>query len=356
VRRDFWSGRKVFITGHTGFKGAWLTLLLAELGAHVSAFSLPPPTTPSLFEDANVVSGIAHGIGDIRNINELAAAIEAAQPEVIFHLAAQSLVRESYRDPVETYQTNVIGTANLLQAVRGCRSARAVIVVTSDKCYESREWEWPYRETDRLGGRDPYSSSKSCAEIVTAAFRSSFFPASSFPEHRVAIATARAGNVIGGWDWAADRLIPDVIRALLSGSAVVLRNPEAVRPWQHVLDALAGYLVLAEKLIEKGIEFGEAWNFGPVAEDTTKVRELVSDLIGQWGKGSYELGESALPETAALRLDSSRARVRLGWSPRLRLPDALSWTTDFYRRAIAGEAARTVATHQIREFLERAPC
>jgi CDP-glucose 4,6-dehydratase len=348
MNREFWRGRKVFLTGHTGFKGSWLTLWLKRLGANVSGYSLPPNTTPSLFEAADVRDGIRSTFADVRDLSSLSAAMTTAAPEVVLHLAAQSLVRESYRQPVETYATNVMGAVNLLEAVRSCPSVRSVVVVTSDKCYENREWLWPYREDEPLGGRDPYSSSKACAELVTAAYRHSFFGEQSL----AGIATARAGNVVGGGDWAGDRLVPDLIAAFAAGRPAQIRNPSAVRPWQHVLDPLHGYLLLAEALAEdRGIARG--WNFGPPEVDARPVSWIADELSGLWGEGATWSREvQPQPHEAnSLKLDSSMARTLLGWSPRLDLRGAMHWIVEWHRGfALAPENARAVTMDQIERF------
>ena len=328
----FWAGRRVLITGHTGFKGGWLTLLLKKLGAEIAGLSLPPNTTPSLFEIANVAGGIDHRIGDITSLPTVEAAFTGHRPEIVLHLAAQSLVQESYRDPVGTYATNVLGTVHVLEAVRRCPSVRAVVVVSSDKCYDNREWVWAYRETDRLGGHDPYSNSKSCTELVTAAYRDSFFPRSRFAEHRVAIASARAGNVIGGGDWAVDRLVPDAARAFAADAELVIRNPTATRPWQHVLDPVVGYLLLAQRLAANGPQFGEGWNFGPDSLGEASVKQLFGLLASAWGaRPAWRLtAEEAPPEAIALRLDSAKARALLGWRPLFSLDAAIALTAEWY--------------------------
>jgi len=323
------AGRRVLVTGHTGFKGAWLALWLAEMGAEVSGFALEPPTEPSIFVDARVADKLsAHRIGDVRDAAALAAFVSEVRPEVVLHLAAQPLVRDSYDDPVGTYATNVMGTVNLLEAVRACDSVRAVVSVTSDKCYENREWEFAYRENDAMGGFDPYSSSKGCAEIVTAAYRQSFFAGPGSAR----ISSARAGNVVGGGDWARDRIVPDCVRALTRDEAVIVRNPDAVRPWQHVLEPLAGYLTLAASLLDGGDAEG-AWNFGPDADGGVPVRVVVEQLLAAWGSGSWELdpAASAQPhEAKLLRLDSSKARTQLGWTPVWDIAQTLTRTAAWY--------------------------
>lgn len=354
VNRRFWEGKRVFVTGHTGFKGAWLCLWLTQLGAEVFGYALEPPTKPSLFSLARLHEALsAHFIADIREDQTLARAVQQARPEIIFHLAAQPLVRHSYAQPAETYAVNVMGTVNLLEAVRQCSSVRAVVNVTTDKCYENREWHWGYRENEPLGGYDPYSSSKACSELVTAAYRTSFFNPAAYGDHGVALASARAGNVIGGGDWAQDRLICDCIRALLAGERILLRNPAAIRPWQHVLEPLSGYLCLAQKLWEDGPRFAEGWNFGPRDDDARPVEWIVQRLCEKWGQtAAYDIAQGTHPHEAHyLKLDCSKARALLGWQPRMRLEQALdsiiAWTLA-YR---AGEDMRAFTLHQIDEYV-----
>jgi CDP-glucose 4,6-dehydratase len=356
LSRDFWRGRRVFVTGHTGFKGSWLSLWLARAGAKISGFSLPPPTTPSLFETAGVGKIIAASVlADVRDASAVREAMRAADPEIVFHMAAQPLVRDSYTDPIGTYATNVMGTAHVLDAVRACRAVRAVVVVTTDKCYQNNEWPWAYRETDPLGGHDPYSNSKACAELVTAAYRSSFFsPAQYGDKHRVALASVRAGNVFGGGDWAKDRLIPDFVRAQLGGSPLDIRNPDAVRPWQFVLEPLSGYLAVAERLHEHGVDFGEAYNFGPRDEDARTVSWLLEYLGGRWGGvDAWRHDKAQHPHEARfLRLDCSKAREKLGWVARLPLAHGLDWTVDWYKKSARGADARELCLAQIQRFEE----
>jgi CDP-glucose 4,6-dehydratase len=328
VNRSYWSGRRVLVTGHTGFKGGWLAAWLKRLGARVTGYALAPAQRPNLFELANIGDDIESSIGDLGDLVRLSAVVAAAEPEIVFHLAAQPLVRLSYEQPVETFATNVLGTVNLLQAARAVRSIRAIVVVTTDKVYENRDWVWPYREKDRLGGHDPYAASKACAELVTSSYRDSFFTAGN-----VGVATVRAGNVIGGGDWSRDRLVPDVIMACQERNSVRLRNPTAVRPWQHVLEPLHGYLMLAERLAEEPAVFGSEWNFGPDENDALTVGEVTRRLIALWGSGSAEIDSDAHPhETHALRLDSSKARTLLGWRPLLDVDEALRWTVEWYRK------------------------
>jgi CDP-glucose 4,6-dehydratase len=349
---QFWRGKRVFLTGHTGFKGSWMSLWLQSLGAEVTGFALAPPTTPSLFVEANVADGMHSVIGDIRNLESLQAAMRACRPEVVIHMAAQPLVRYSYVNPVETYATNVMGTVHLLESVRHCPGIRAVVNITTDKCYENREWAWGYRENEPLGGYDPYSNSKGCAELVTASYRSSFFNAEKYGEHGVALASVRAGNVIGGGDWAADRLIPDALAAFEAGRPVVVRNPDSIRPWQHVLEPLRGYLMLAEQLSLHGTTFAEPWNFGPNDEDARPVSWIVNRLVEAWGEGaSWELDGRAHPHEAHyLKLDISKARGQLDWQPRLRLADALSMITDWAKRRRQGEDVQALTLEQIQHY------
>jgi len=316
----FWRDKKVFLTGHTGFKGGWLSLWLQSLGAQVQGFALEPPTEPNLFTAAQVGAGMGSTIGDIRELDVLRASMRAFAPDIVLHLAAQPLVRASYDDPVGTYATNVMGTVHVLESVRATPSVRAVVVVTTDKCYENREWAWGYREDEPMGGHDPYSNSKGCAELVTSAYRASFLGAS-----KVAVATARAGNVIGGGDWAVDRLVPDLLRAFERGAPAVIRHPGAVRPWQHVLEPLAGYLELAQALWENGDAYAEGWNFGPRDEDARPVRWIVERLARAWGPDArWELDARAqVHEAQMLKLDISKARQRLHWTPRWTLAEAL---------------------------------
>lgn len=344
--RGFWRGRRVFITGHTGFKGGWLSLWLTHLGAEVHGFALAPATTPALFEVARVPEGLQSTIGDIRDMAALSAALRAAQPEIVFHLAAQPLVRESYRDPRTTLETNVVGTMNVLEAVRATPSVKAVEVITTDKCYRNREWVWPYREDEALGGHDPYSASKACAEIVTAAWRDAYL------DDTVSVASARAGNVIGGGDWSVDRLIPDAFRAWGEGRALTIRYPQAVRPWQHVLEALGGYLLLGERLLCG--EASGAWNFGPVAEDCLPVQDLLCVLAERWGEGAnWQLEAVPQPhEAGLLRLDSSKARSALNWRTAFNLCRALAVTVEWQQAWRRGEDMRRVSLGQIDQYME----
>jgi CDP-glucose 4,6-dehydratase len=356
TKAEFWRGKKVFVTGHTGFKGTWLCLWLELLGAKVTGYALPPQNAPSLFDLCGLEHTVPTCYADIRDKDRLGSALLAAKPDIVFHMAAQPLVRYSYKDPVATFETNVMGTVYLLEAVRQAVNngvhVKAVVNVTTDKCYDNQEWDWGYRETDRLGGGDPYSGSKACSEWVTASYRKSFFPLETYAEHGVAIATARAGNVIGGGDWSQDRLIPDCIRALLCGQPINIRNPDAVRPWQHVLEPLHGYLLLAQRLAEGGGSYAEGWNFGPREEDSLPVRHIVERLCNKWQGGAAlnVTPDVAMHEAHQLRLDSSKANRRLGWRPRWNIDQAidklLEWT-EAYRRQ---EDILAVSRKQIIEF------
>jgi CDP-glucose 4,6-dehydratase len=360
----FWTGRSVLLTGHTGFKGSWLSLWLARLGAAVTGYALPAPTSPSLFADAGVEGVLRRStIGDVRDLRALSAAFESCRPSVVLHLAAQALVRDSYDDPIGTFATNVMGTANVLEAARRCPSVEAVVVVTTDKCYENREWAWGYREIDPMGGHDPYSSSKGCAELVTASYRRSFFtrdgagPSPASPASPAArIASARAGNVFGGGDWAKDRLIPDIVRAHRAGTALEIRSPAAIRPWQFVLEPLSGYIALAERLVQDGESFAEAFNFGPDDRDARPVGWLESRFSALLGRrGAPRPPTTPQPHEATyLKLDCSKARQKLGWSPRLPLDQALAWTADWYRAQADGQDLRALCHSQIASF-ERLP-
>jgi len=358
IDAKFWNGRRVFVTGHTGFKGAWLVLLLRRLGSEVTGFALAPPSDPSLFEGTDAARGIKSIEGDIRDLPALTRAMATARPEVVLHLAAQSLVRPSYEDPVTTYATNVQGSVHLLEAVRQTPGVRSVVMVTSDKCYDNREWPWGYREVDQLGGKDPYSNSKACAELVTSGYRASFFPADKLHEHGVGVASARAGNVIGGGDWSHMRIVPDLMRGFLNGEAVIVRSPSAVRPWQHVLDPLTGYMMLAERLWRGDAGFASAWNFGPVDGDARPVSWLADRLAQLWGDGAKWVVEEMADgkETGMLRLDSSHARNCLGWRPRWDVDAALEHTAGWYRaygRNSSVAAVREATESDIDSYLTR---
>lgn len=352
--KNFYCGKKVFMTGHTGFKGSWLCLWLHQLGAEVHGYALAPPTAPSLFALAKVSDLLSsHRIADVRDAAALAEAMQQVQPEIVIHMAAQALVRDSYKIPLETYAVNVMGTVHLLEAVRGCPSVRAVVNVTTDKCYENREWHWGYRENEAMGGYDPYSSSKGCSELVTAAYRNSFFNPADYAAHGVALASARAGNVIGGGDWADDRLICDCVRALLQGEEILIRNPHSIRPWQHVLEPLSGYLLLAQRLFEEGVRYAQGWNFGPNDSDAKTVEWIVQQLCKGWGKGaSYRIDSGTHPHEATyLKLDCSKAKSQLGWQPRRDLQQALAsiveWTQGYQNGAdLKGLCLEQIAAYQ----------
>jgi len=349
VNPAFWQGKRVFMTGHNGFKGSWLSLWLQSMGAQVVGYALAPPTNPSLFEVAEVGKGMTSIIGDIRDLEHLRTVFAEHRPEIVIHMAAQALVRYSYIEPVETYSTNVMGTVNLLEAVRSTGCVKAVVNVTSDKCYENREWVWGYRENEAMGGYDPYSSSKGCAELVAAAYRNSYFHPEKYKEHGVALASVRAGNVIGGGDWGDDRLIPDIMRAITQGKSVNIRNPHAIRPWQHVLEPLSGYLLLAQKLYEEGEAYAESWNFGPNDEDAKPVQWIVERLTKSWGEGAVWVldGGDHPHEAHYLKLDCSKAKARLAWKPRWHLEDTLSAIIDWHRAYLKGKDMRDVTMRQI---------
>jgi CDP-glucose 4,6-dehydratase len=347
MNREFWLGKRIFLTGHTGFKGGWLALWLADMGAQVHGYALAPPTEPNLFTIANLQDRLAAStIADIRDAATLTQVIQAVQPDIVLHMAAQPLVRYSYAAPVETYAVNVMGTVNLLEAVRQTQSVKAVLNVTTDKCYENREWVWPYRENEAMGGFDPYSSSKACSELVTAAYRRSFLESAG-----IHLASARAGNVIGGGDWAVDRLVPDFLRAFDEGITLTIRSPLATRPWQHVLEPLSGYLLLAEKLFTEGQDFAEAWNFGPEEADARPVQWLVEYLCSQVPNASWQCDASLQPhETNTLKLDISKARTQLGWRPRWNLQTALDMTLDWHQAWKESSDMIAISRQQIQEY------
>lgn len=348
VTESSWQGRRVLVTGHTGFKGGWLSLWLDQLGARVSGLSLPPPTDPSFFEQTRLSELVSHTEGDIRDYDVVRNAIRAAEPEVVFHLAAQPLVRYSYDHPVETYATNVMGTVHVLEACREVGGVKAAICITTDKCYENREWVWPYRENDPMGGYDPYSSSKGAAELAIAGYRR------SYPDGP-AIASVRAGNVIGGGDWALDRLVPDIIRALLAGHRPLIRNRASIRPWQHVLEALGGYLMIAERLLAGERNFATAFNFGPSDEDTQPVGWIVEQMLSAWGAEGWDKPDGPQPhEAVLLKLDTSKARSELGWRPRLRLKEALTSIIEWHAHVANGGDAREISLRQLEDYRARA--
>ena len=347
MKAEFWHGKKVLLTGHTGFKGGWLALWLQSLGAEVTGYSLEAPTTPSLFNEARVQDGMQHRIGDIRDLAAVQRAFTDAEPEIVIHMAAQPLVRLSYQQPVETYATNVMGTVHVLEAARHAGSVRAIVNITTDKCYENKEWPWGYREDEPMGGFDPYSNSKGCAELVASAYRRSFLAGSN-----IAMATARAGNVIGGGDWALDRLLPDVLRALEKGEPVLIRNPHSIRPWQHVLEPLSGYLRLAETLHENGQQDAEGWNFGPRDEDAQPVQWIVERMCTAWGRGAHwtqQPGDHP-HEAHYLKLDISKARARLNWAPRWSLDQALERIIEWHQAWRAGADMRALCLQQISQY------
>jgi CDP-glucose 4,6-dehydratase len=353
IDKKFWKCKRVFITGHSGFKGSWLCLWLHRLGADITGYSLGPPTKPSLFELAKVNKLITSIKGDVRNGKKLASCLWGAKPEIVFHLAAQPLVRDSYRLPAETYETNVMGIVNILEAVRlHGKSVRAFINVTTDKVYENRERMRAFKENEPLGGFDPYSSSKACSELVTAAYRNSYFNQEDYKNRHIAVATARAGNVIGGGDWAMDRIVPDCIKALMAGQPVVVRNPLAIRPWQHVLEPLGGYLCLAEKLWKKGPGYSGAWNFGPLGHDCKTVEYLVKTICEQWGpEADFSLAKQKGPHEASfLKLDCSKTRARLDWRPRWNFEKALSATVAWYKAYALKSDLKKLCARQIDEF------
>ncbi|HIB05440.1 MAG TPA: CDP-glucose 4,6-dehydratase [Candidatus Marinimicrobia bacterium] len=353
VNKDFWNGRRVLITGHTGFKGSWLTLLLQHLGAEVIGISLDPPTTPSLYEQANISEGMLSLREDIRNGEAIKQLFQQHKPEIVFHLAAQPLVRYSYREPVETYETNVMGTLHVLEGIRSIDTVRAAVMVTTDKCYENKEWIWGYRENDPMGGHDLYSSSKGAAELLIASYRDSYYPANQFDEHKTAIASVRAGNVIGGGDWAEDRLIPDIIRAFQEDEQVEIRNPYATRPWQHVLEPLAGYVQLAEQLTSSGSSYTEAWNFGPREEDVRPVQWIVEQMAEQWGNNaSWVIDEGDHPHEANyLKLDCSKAHTKLSWQPKWNLSHALLKIVEWHKSECTDGDCKEVCLAQIDEYM-----
>jgi CDP-glucose 4,6-dehydratase len=355
INKTFWGKKRVMITGHTGFKGSWLSLWLQTMGACVTGYSLSPPTRPSLFEAARVAEGMKSVTGDVRDFDHVTAVISEHKPEIIIHMAAQSLVRYSYKNPLETYTTNVIGTVNVLEAVRVTPGVKVVIIVTSDKCYENKEWLWGYRENDRIGGYDPYSSSKGCAELVTAAYRSSYFPEKKYGVHGVAVASVRAGNVIGGGDWSDDRLVPDIVKAFKENRPVIIRNPQSIRPWQYVLEPLHGYLCLSERLWERGQDFSEGWNFGPNDEGMKTVSWIADRLAKLWGGNArWEMDSGLLHphEANLLKLDCSKARNILCWKPKLSLSSALEWIVEWYRNYYAGKDMRKHSHTEISHFEE----
>lgn len=344
---NFWPGKKVLITGNTGFKGSWLTLWLRRLGAEVEGLALDPPTEPAMFDAVGLRDAVTWHRGDVQDTDFVAQAVSAAEPDVLFHLAAQVLVRDSYDDPVHTISTNVMGTTNVLNAARQVPGLQSVVVITSDKCYENLEWHWAYREDEQMGGHDPYSASKGCAELITSSMRRSFYagPDSAW------VGSARAGNVIGGGDWSTDRLIPDIVKAFAQGEEVLIRMPEAIRPWQHVLEPLSGYIMLAEQLATSGEPFAEGWNFGPADTEAMPVGWIVEQMAKRWGDGaSFRIERDGPHEAKFLKLDSSKARNELGWRPRLSVDMALDWVVDWSRAYLGGKNMEQVTLDQIAAY------
>jgi CDP-glucose 4,6-dehydratase len=357
IDTSFWNNKKVFITGHTGFKGSWLCLWLYRLGANITGYSLNPPTNPSLFKLADIEKLVDSITGDVRDGKKLIKCLSEAKPEIVIHLAAQPLVRDSYQLPVDTFAINVMGTVNILEAIRlHGETVRAFVNITTDKVYENREYPWAYQETEPLGGYDPYSNSKACSELITTAYRNSYFNPSDYKKHKIAVATARAGNVIGGGDWSKDRIVPDCIKAILAGRPIIVRNPYAIRPWQHVLEPLSGYLCLAEKLCKDGPKYAESWNFGPLANDCKTVEYLVNRICTLWGlKATFSLATKKGPHEASfLKLDCSKARTRLGWRPHWDLERALPTTVAWYKAYASKRSAKAMCFKQIDEFEQTA--
>ena len=349
---QFWKNKNVLVTGHTGFKGSWLSLWLTSLEANLVGYSLPPPTNPSLFELANIADDMTSILGDVRDLQHLTSEIEKHSPEILIHLAAQSLVVNSHENPIDTYTTNVMGTLNVLEAVRRTESVKVVLIITSDKCYKNNEWDWGYREHDTLGGIDPYSNSKACAELVTSAYRTSYFQKPVPPFKNVAVATVRAGNVVGGGDWAKNRLIPDTVKALQDSEVIIIRNPSSIRPWQHVLEPLGGYMSLAEKLWEHGVEYAEEWNFGPSDNDAKTVSWVVDQLCRLWGSDSKwkEIPQPYPHESHYLKLDCSKSKNRLEWKPKLSLDTTLEWVIEWFKNYNNKNDLRDFTKKQITKY------
>jgi CDP-glucose 4,6-dehydratase len=348
MNRAFWTNKKVFLTGHTGFKGSWLSLWLQDCDSILMGYALAPNTKPNLFEAGSVADGMHSIIGDVRDLEHLTSVMNEFSPDIVIHMAAQPLVRESYNNPVETYSTNVMGTVNILEAVRKTASVKAVINVTTDKCYENKEWVWGYREDDPMGGQDPYSNSKGCSELVTAAFRSSYYNYEGSPK----IASARAGNVIGGGDWSKDRLIPDILQAFENNKPANIRNPFATRPWQHVLEPLSGYLILAERLYLDGDKYAEGWNFGPEDTDVQSVQEMIESLVKLWGAGARWIqDDSEQPhEAQLLKLDISKAKKYLKWKPKWNTLTALKSIVEWNKEWLDGSDAKVITMKQIHQY------
>jgi len=347
IESGFWQGKRVYLTGHTGFKGSWLSLWLSSMGAIVKGYALNPPTSPSLFDVAHIADKIDSEIGDIRDLNQLRTSMVEFNPDIVIHMAAQPLVRLSYKEPLETYETNIMGTAKVLESARSCANLKSIVSVTTDKCYENKEWVWGYREDEPMGGHDPYSSSKGCAELVSSAYRRSFMQ-----EQGVGLATARAGNVIGGGDWADDRLIPDILKAFEQNKPVVIRNPSSTRPWQHVLEPLSGYLVLAQALYESPTSYAEGWNFGPHDEDVKPVDWILNHMVASWPGASWQLDQDAHPHEAGyLKLDVSKAKARLNWQPtwhlELTLEKIVKWRLSWLNK----EDMQALCVQEINEYM-----
>lgn len=353
--KDFYKDKKVLITGHTGFKGSWLCLVLKQFGADVYGYALIPPTSPSLYVEADIDKMITSYIGDIRDFSNLSKVMSDVKPDIVIHMAAQALVRESYLNPIETYSVNVMGTVNLFEAIRYCSSVKAVVNVTSDKCYENREWNWGYRENEPMGGHDPYSSSKGCSELITSSFRKSFFDVIDSEKHPVLIASARAGNVIGGGDWAKDRLIPDFVKSISKGENLIIRNPNAIRPWQHVLEPLSGYLMLAEKLFNNNKKFADSWNFGPDDKDAKNVAWISSRICELWiENSSFIIDDKPHPHEANyLKLDCSKAKAILGWNPKWNIEKTLEKVVEWYKVFYNHQNVRLMSEQQIKEYFNK---
>jgi len=355
MNKKFWQGKKVFITGHTGFKGSWLSIWLNYLGAEVYGYSLPPSTEFNLFDIAKIGEITKSYFADIRDLENLKQSLRECEPEIIFHLAAQSIVRSSYKAPIETFSTNIMGTANVLEGIRDLNSVKSAVIITSDKCYKNNEWLWGYREVDSLGGYDPYSSSKACAELITSSFRDSFFNINNSDSHSAKIASARAGNVIGGGDWADDRLIPDIIKSIQKNNVVNIRNPEAIRPWQHVLEPLHGYLLLAEKLYSQDVSFAEAWNFGPNESNVRSVRafiELFRELWGEEFNHIFERQATSSHEATYLKLDSSKANLLLNWEPKWNFEEAIKRSISWYKAFMSKDNMYAYSINEIQDYLK----
>lgn len=351
---SFWKGKRVFLTGHTGFKGSWMCVLLSMLGAEVTGYALNPPTKPSMYEVVGVDKLVTSIIADIRDEESLNRAIIKSKPDIVIHMAAQPIVREAYNNPAETYSINVMGTVNIFEAVRKISTVRAILNVTTDKVYENKEWHWGYRENDSLGGYDPYSNSKACSELVTSAYRNSFFNLNNYEMHKVAVATVRAGNVIGGGDWAEDRLIPDCIRYSINEQPIIVRSPGSIRPWQHVLEPIVFYLLLCEKLVSDGIQYSSAWNIGPDAEGCITVGEVVTRVTRLWEGSSYRFEAIEGPhEAGLLKLDNSKAKSALGWSPVWDIESALNATVEWYSAWVNDKDMMSVTMKQIKQFINK---